>query len=175
LLTVSTNLLGVFTIPVLLPLLLGASAGGARLEPAPLFKNLVLTVLLPLLSGMVLQSVVPGALASGLDGVAAHGSRPMRRPAGSARARGLQREAPIPEPSALDTPPPQACENGAPATAACCRTCRPASCAWCPGWRSARHPARSYRSPPARWERPRWARWACTWSTWQATPPPPRC
>jgi predicted Na+-dependent transporter len=53
-------LLQVFTIPPLLSLVLGSGAGVANFDAAALFRNLVSTVLLPLLAGASLQAVIPG-------------------------------------------------------------------------------------------------------------------
>ncbi|KAL4858529.1 putative sodium/metabolite cotransporter [Chlorella vulgaris] len=61
LLTVASNMLAVFTIPPLLSLVLGSGAGVANFDAAALFRNLVSTVLLPLLAGASLQAVIPGA------------------------------------------------------------------------------------------------------------------
>lgn len=54
-----------FTIPATLSLVLGSGAGVANFEAARLFRNLVLTVLLPLLAGAAAQAVVPGEAARG--------------------------------------------------------------------------------------------------------------
>ncbi|KIZ05282.1 hypothetical protein MNEG_2671 [Monoraphidium neglectum] len=64
LLTVSTNMLGVFTMPFTLPALLGpALAGSVRLEPLPLLVKLVKTILVPSLVGASIRAFVPGAAA----------------------------------------------------------------------------------------------------------------
>jgi sodium/bile acid cotransporter 7 len=61
LLVIVTNVLGVFTIPAMLSLVLGGSAAGAAsFDPTALFKSLVKFVLLPLLGGVVLQTTIPG-------------------------------------------------------------------------------------------------------------------
>jgi solute carrier family 10 (sodium/bile acid cotransporter), member 7 len=61
LLVIVTNVLGVFTIPAMLSLVLGGSAAGAAsFNPTALFKSLVKFVLLPLLGGVVLQTTIPG-------------------------------------------------------------------------------------------------------------------
>jgi sodium/bile acid cotransporter 7 len=61
LLVIATNILGVFTIPSMLSLVLGGSAAGAAsFNPTALFKSLVKFVLLPLLGGVVLQTTIPG-------------------------------------------------------------------------------------------------------------------
>ncbi|KAL4447317.1 hypothetical protein ABPG77_007350 [Micractinium sp. CCAP 211/92] len=61
LLTVTTNMLGVFSIPSMLSVVLGSGAGVASFDTLTLFRNLVLTVLLPLLGGAALQAIIPGA------------------------------------------------------------------------------------------------------------------
>lgn len=54
--------LQVFTIPAMLSLVLGSGAAGvAAFDAAHLFRNLLKTVLLPLMTGAALQAVVPGA------------------------------------------------------------------------------------------------------------------
>lgn len=61
LLVVITNIVGVFSIPAMLSLLLGSGVGiSAAFEPLVLFTNLVKTVLVPLLFGIALQICVPG-------------------------------------------------------------------------------------------------------------------
>lgn len=60
LLTVASNLLSVFTIPVALSFVLGVGAGVANFSPLALFKSLLLTVLAPLLAGVAIQTGVPG-------------------------------------------------------------------------------------------------------------------
>ena len=68
LLTVASNSVGVFTMPLLLPLLLGgALPPGVTLEPAPLLKTLVAAVLLPTALGALARARVPG-LAAAVDG-----------------------------------------------------------------------------------------------------------
>lgn len=57
LLVVCSSVLGVFTIPPMVAFILGAGAGLTDFQPAVLFKNLVLTVLIPLLFGIALQTV----------------------------------------------------------------------------------------------------------------------
>jgi sodium/bile acid cotransporter 7 len=61
LLTVGSNLVGVFTMPLLLPRLLGdALPPGAGLEPLPLLARLVSCVLLPTLLAAGARAAVPG-------------------------------------------------------------------------------------------------------------------
>jgi sodium/bile acid cotransporter 7 len=70
LLVVASNMAGVFTIPVVLGAVLGAAGGAApAFNPAALFRNLVATVLLPLLGGVALQLAVPGERVAGMGGV----------------------------------------------------------------------------------------------------------
>ena len=56
-LTILLNLVGVFTIPFMLQLTLG-SAGLVSISPLPMFKQLVLLVLVPFVAGAALQSFV---------------------------------------------------------------------------------------------------------------------
>ena len=56
-LTILLNLVGVFTVPFMLQLTLG-SAGLVSISPLPLFKQLVLLVLVPFVVGAALQSFV---------------------------------------------------------------------------------------------------------------------
>lgn len=72
LLTVTSNILGIFTMPFLLPHILaaapiaagsGAAAAGPVLEPLPLLVQLVQTILLPTLLGAAIRGFVPGAAA----------------------------------------------------------------------------------------------------------------
>lgn len=67
LLTVSSNILGIFTMPFILPHLLAAAplatvAGlqGAVLEPLPLLLQLCKTILLPTMIGAAIRGFVPG-------------------------------------------------------------------------------------------------------------------
>eukprot|EP00887_Chlorella_sp_A99_P000096 scaffold16.g96.t1 len=61
LLVVVTNLLSVFTVPLMLSAVLGGAAGGAaQFQPAQLFRSLVLTVLIPLAAGLAAQGLIPG-------------------------------------------------------------------------------------------------------------------
>jgi sodium/bile acid cotransporter 7 len=83
LLTVTSNILGIFTMPFILPHVLAASpimqaaaadgsaatsvasgnaaaAAGAMLEPLPLLVQLVQTILLPTLLGAAIRGLVPG-------------------------------------------------------------------------------------------------------------------
>jgi solute carrier family 10 (sodium/bile acid cotransporter), member 7 len=63
LLVVCSSVLGVFSIPLVVGFVLGAGTGLTNFQPALLFKSLVMTVLLPLLVGIALQSTVPGLAA----------------------------------------------------------------------------------------------------------------
>ena len=60
LLTVSSNLLGIFTMPFLLCRLLGATGSAVTVQPGPLLANLVKTILLPLLGGAFMRATIPG-------------------------------------------------------------------------------------------------------------------
>ena len=60
LLTVSSNLLAVFTLPLVLPLVLGSVAGGLVLDPRALFLQLVQLVLVPTVVGAAARGLVPG-------------------------------------------------------------------------------------------------------------------
>lgn len=60
LLVVCSSVVGVFTIPHMVGFILGAGAGLTNFQPAELFQNLVLTVLLPLLFGVMLQTLFKG-------------------------------------------------------------------------------------------------------------------
>lgn len=60
LLTVSTNMLGVFTLPFLLPALLGPGLGAVVIEPLPLLVKLVKSILVPTLIGASIRAFVPG-------------------------------------------------------------------------------------------------------------------
>jgi len=62
LLVLSTNVLGVFTIPAALAYVFGAAAGAA-LEPAAIFSGLATTILAPLLVGAALRAFLPGCAA----------------------------------------------------------------------------------------------------------------
>ncbi|DBA98420.1 TPA: hypothetical protein ACH3X3_012432 [Trebouxia sp. C0006] len=59
LLTVSSNLLGIFTMPFILCQLLGASGSAVTMKPGPLLANLLKTILAPLLAGATIRSCVP--------------------------------------------------------------------------------------------------------------------
>jgi sodium/bile acid cotransporter 7 len=70
LLTVTSNILGIFTMPFILPHILAAApaiaggsaaAAGSVLEPLPLLVQLVQTILLPTLLGAAIRGFVPGA------------------------------------------------------------------------------------------------------------------
>ncbi|GBF95580.1 sodium metabolite cotransporter, chloroplastic-like [Raphidocelis subcapitata] len=62
LLTVASNMLGVFTLPFLLPWLLGPglAGGGGGLDPLVLLAKLLRTVLLPAVVGAAARAFVPG-------------------------------------------------------------------------------------------------------------------
>lgn len=62
LLTVSSNMLGILTVPLLLPLLLGSAAGGLQLDSWALLKQLVVMVLLPTVAGALARAFGPGAM-----------------------------------------------------------------------------------------------------------------
>ncbi len=58
--SVSSNLLGIFTMPFILCQLLGASGSAVAIKPGPLLANLLKTILAPLLAGAAIRSCVPG-------------------------------------------------------------------------------------------------------------------
>jgi len=60
LLTVSSNMLAVFTLPLVLPHVMGSGASCMPLDPAVLRKQLVLLVLLPTIVGATIRACVPG-------------------------------------------------------------------------------------------------------------------
>lgn len=72
LLTVSSNILGIFTMPFILPHILaaapaaavgaspGLSAGAAVLQPLPLLLQLCKTILVPTLVGASIRGFLPG-------------------------------------------------------------------------------------------------------------------
>ena len=61
LLTVASNLLGIFTMPFVLCQLLGSTSGSAvSLKPGPLLQNLLKTILVPLIVGASFRAAVPG-------------------------------------------------------------------------------------------------------------------
>ncbi len=60
LLTVSSNLLGIFTMPFILCQLLGALGSAVTMKPGPLLANLLKTILAPLLAGATIRSSIPG-------------------------------------------------------------------------------------------------------------------
>jgi sodium/bile acid cotransporter 7 len=60
LLTILTNVLGIFTMPFLLSALLGSGSGAVRLEPLPLLLQLLRTILLPTIAGACARAFVPG-------------------------------------------------------------------------------------------------------------------
>ena len=61
LLTVGTNLAGIFTMPFVLCSLLGAGRQALALAPGALLRNLLRTILAPLLVGAAARAFVPGA------------------------------------------------------------------------------------------------------------------
>lgn len=70
LLTLASNILGVFTMPLVLPVLLGSAVGGSSssgLQPGPLLAQLTKVVLLPTLLGAAARAFVPG-VAAAVDG-----------------------------------------------------------------------------------------------------------
>jgi sodium/bile acid cotransporter 7 len=60
LLTVSSNMLGIFTLPFMLSLVLGTSANGVQLSPWPLLLQLVQTILIPMIVGASMRAYIPG-------------------------------------------------------------------------------------------------------------------
>lgn len=64
LLTIASNLLGVFTVPFILPLVLGSAVGGVTIAPLSILQQLVRFILLPLLFGQALRNWVPGLAAT---------------------------------------------------------------------------------------------------------------
>ncbi len=62
LLTVGTNLVGIFTMPFVLCWALGAGNSAVSLAPGPLLRSLMRTILLPLLIGAAARAFIPGAL-----------------------------------------------------------------------------------------------------------------
>ena len=61
LLTVGTNLAGIFTMPFVLCGLLGAGRQALALAPGALLRNLLRTILAPLLVGAAARAFIPGA------------------------------------------------------------------------------------------------------------------
>lgn len=59
-LTVSSNLLSVLSVPLLLRWVLGSAAGAASFSPLAICLGLARTVVAPLLAGVALQLAVPG-------------------------------------------------------------------------------------------------------------------
>ena len=135
LLTVASNMLGVFTIPPMLALVLGSGgAAGAALDVPRLFRSLLATVLAPLLAGTAAQAYLPGQ-------------------GGALCDDWLVRMIALPHPPCLTLAPhpalllllslpPQACASGGSATARCWPTSLPSASAPCRGCKSARHPPR---------------------------------
>ena len=70
LLTVSSNLLGIFTMPFILCQLLGASGSAVTMKPGPLLANLLKTILAPLLAGAAIRSSFPGEYSHSLPAYA---------------------------------------------------------------------------------------------------------
>ena len=60
LLTVGTNLAGIFTMPFVLCGLLGAGRQAVALAPGVLLRNLLRTILAPLLVGAAARAFIPG-------------------------------------------------------------------------------------------------------------------
>lgn len=60
LLTVVSNLAGIFTMPFVLCWLLGAGRASLTLSPGPLLANLMRAILAPLLLGATVRGIVPG-------------------------------------------------------------------------------------------------------------------
>ena len=60
LLTVGTNLAGIFTMPFLLCALLDTGTSSVALSPGPLLQSLVKTILVPLLIGGGARALIPG-------------------------------------------------------------------------------------------------------------------
>jgi sodium/bile acid cotransporter 7 len=63
LLTLLTNVLGIFTMPFMLSAMLGAGAGAVQLSPLPLLAQLLQTILLPTVVGSCARTFIPGAAA----------------------------------------------------------------------------------------------------------------
>ena len=61
LLTVGSNLLGIFTMPFVLSAVLGAVSGSVKIAPKPLLQSLMKTILVPLLIGASARALIPGA------------------------------------------------------------------------------------------------------------------
>jgi sodium/bile acid cotransporter 7 len=61
--TVSTNLLGIVSVPYTLRLVLANSGGNVSVEPQSLVVKLIVTVLVPTVAGKLLQQFVPGVRA----------------------------------------------------------------------------------------------------------------
>ena len=60
LLTVGTNLAGIFTMPFVLCWLLDTGSSAVALSPGPLLRSLVKTILVPLLVGAGSRAFIPG-------------------------------------------------------------------------------------------------------------------
>jgi len=64
LLTVGSNLVGIFTMPFLISAVLGAGSGAVHIAPGPLLRSLIKTILFPLLLGAAACAFVPGKTTS---------------------------------------------------------------------------------------------------------------
>jgi sodium/bile acid cotransporter 7 len=62
LLTLCSNMIGIFTIPFILPAVLGAEAGAVALSPWPLLQQLVQCILVPIIAGACCRAFIPGEL-----------------------------------------------------------------------------------------------------------------
>ena len=70
LLTVGSNLLGIFTMPFVLSAVLGAVSGSVKIAPKPLLQSLLKTILVPLLIGASARALIPGSLQFSFSGLA---------------------------------------------------------------------------------------------------------
>ena len=61
LLTVGTNLAGIFTMPFMLSAILGMGSSAVTLDPGPLLGSLLRTIAAPLLAGIAARALLPGA------------------------------------------------------------------------------------------------------------------
>jgi sodium/bile acid cotransporter 7 len=62
LLTVGTNLAGIFTMPFMLSAILGMGSAAVQLDPGPLLGSLLRSIAAPLLAGVAARALLPGAL-----------------------------------------------------------------------------------------------------------------
>lgn len=62
LLVVATNVLGVFSLPIMLGWILGTTSIQSAFQPLTLFYGLVTTVLIPLFGGVALQAFIPSLM-----------------------------------------------------------------------------------------------------------------